>query len=117
MSMADDIRDLRNQVFELSNTVAGGLENFRTIAQHHQKLLDKLTKITLDGNGGDSLLTEVKVIKDQLTHGVKSFSIINERIDKLEKKINEKTIAETTGKWKVIAALITGLLALGAAIF
>lgn len=116
MSVSDDIRDLRNQVNSLSTTVAGGLEQYKVIATQQQKLLDKLTRIVLDGNGNDSLLTEVAVIKEQLKRGVKTFTEIKLKQDAIKKKMDEKHSEEVKGKWKLIIAVATGIFGIGSAI-
>lgn len=115
MAAAEDIRDLRKQILDLSITVAGGLEQFNQIAKQQQKLLDKLTKVTLDGNGSDSLLTEVAVIKERLERGAKTFAEIKTKQNKIEAKVNKKSSEETKGKWQLRIAIATGILGLATA--
>jgi hypothetical protein len=97
LPISEDIRDLRIQVNKLSVTVAGGLEQFKVIAQQQQKLLDKLTRVVLDGNGGDSLLTEIALIK--------------ENVDRIVKVSTEREAINLKGVWAMRVAVLTSLAA------
>ncbi len=84
-------------------------EQLQRMIEDNQKFVEKLNSILRDGNGRQSLLTRMDMVESNLKSSTEELKEVR-RI--LETTRNE----DTRGKWSITQSVVTGLLALAAAV-
>jgi prefoldin subunit 5 len=78
--------------------------------------LEPITKIVRGDGPVQSLGTQIELIKQDMGHTIKTVSKNETKIKDLEDTIDELQQEDKRGKWLVLAAFVTGALALAGAI-
>ena len=104
----EELRELRGELNELSRLVAEGFATNSALEQNRQRVMDKLVKTVLDGNGGNSLLTENALLKREVRD-------LREAFEQHKQKQAARALEDRKGSWAVIVAVISGVCGLLAA--
>lgn len=114
-----DIENISDQVSDLLKEVREGEIDFAAIKTELKILCNdvkNLSSIIRDGNNGQSLLTRVALLEQQLENIEKENNKLDENKRAQQSSLVNIEVAEKAGKWQLRVAMATGVLGLVASI-
>ena len=88
---------------------ARDIEYIREALAHARNSIAKIARVLHEGNGEKPLVTRVYLLEQAITDLTKQF-------EKYEAATNEALRAQKAGRWKLITASVSGILALATAV-